>query len=264
LRVFRDVPARSRLLEESAALRFDRATQQATEALTARYTRALFADVFAGDREDIRSIGELVARLNAVAVGDDPTERQRAQAHVLHLQQRFRLKDVGALLRFFGDFVLLVTAIGHYRQTFLELAPHMQRLDMDVRALSPPDMPVISAMLATISDHLGRTLTEIEKFFSAFDASFDDILASAKPHTFKELQEKLQATYSVIGGRLCAWGLRLQALHALRQRRRRPKGSLEKIDTIREVVCKHLNQRELSSDKIDEAIRFMRKTLGAD
>jgi hypothetical protein len=259
---FRNDPRRRRLLEQSAALRFDRATQQATEALTARYTRALFADVFAGEREGMRSIGQLVARLNAVAAAGDPAERRRAQAHVRDLQQRFRLNNIGELLCFFGDFELLVTAIGYYRQNFLDLAPHMRRLDMDVRALPAADNPLISAMLAMVSDHLHQTMTWIERFFSAFDASFDDILSSAEPQTFKQLQEKLQSTYRTIGARLCAWGLRLQALHASSQRRRRPVGSLAQIDLIREVICKHLDRRDLDSHEIDEAIHFLRKASG--
>jgi hypothetical protein len=253
---FRDDPMRRRLLEESAALRFDRATQQATEALTARYTRALFADVFAGDRQGIRSIGQLVARLNAVAASGDPAERKRARAHVRDLQHRFRLNDIGELLRFFGDFELLVTAIGYYRQNFLDLAPHMQRLDMEVRALSH------SPMLATVSDHLHHTVTWIEKFFNAFDASFDDILSSAEPPTFKQLQEKLQGTYRTIGARLCAWGLRIQAMHAFTQRQSGPVRNLAQIDMIREVVCKHLNPSDLDGDEIDEAIHFLRQASG--
>jgi hypothetical protein len=259
---FRDDPKRRRLLEESPALRFDRATQQATEAVTARYTRALFADVFAGDRQGIRSIGQLVARLNAVAASGDPAERKRARAHVRDLQDRFRLNDVGELLRFFGDFELLVTAIGYYRQNFLDLAPHMQRLDMDVRALSPPDIPLISAMLAMVSNHLHHTVTWIEKFFNAFDASFDDILSSAEPQTFKELQEKLQGTYRTIGARLCGWGLRIQAVHAFTQRQNGPVRNLAQIDMIREVVCKHLNPSDLDGDEIDAAIHFLRQASG--
>jgi hypothetical protein len=262
LPVFRDDPLRRRLLEESAALRFDGATRQATEALTARYTRALFAGVFAGDSDGIRSIGQLVGRLNAVAAGGDAAERKRAQAHVRHLQQRFRLNDIGELLRFFGDFELLVTAIGYYRQNFLDLAPHMRRLDMDVRALSPPDIPLISTMLATVSDHLDQTVTWIEKFFNAFDASFDDILSTAEPQTFKQLQEKLQGTYRVIGGRLCAWGLRLQAMHAATQRQSGPMRNLAQIDLIREVVCKHLHPTDLDGAEIDEAIHFLRRASG--
>jgi hypothetical protein len=250
---FRNDPIRRRLLEDCAALRFDRATRQATEALTARYTRALFAGVFAGDRE---------GRLNDVAASGDPAGRKRAHAHLRDLQQRFRLNDVGELLGFFGDFELLVTAIGYYRQNFLDLAPHMQRLEMDARALSPPDNRLISDMLATVSDHLCQTLTWIEKFFNAFDASFDDIVSSAEPQTFKQLQEKLQGAYRTIGARLCAWGLRLQAMHAIAQRQHRPPKNLAQIDMIREVVCRHLIQSDLGCEEIDDAIDFLRQAAG--
>jgi hypothetical protein len=259
---FRNDPIRRRLLEDCAALRFDRATRQATEALTARYTRALFAGVFAGDREGIRTIGQLVARLNEVAASGDPAGRKRAHAHLRDLQQRFRLNDVGELLGFFGDFELLVTAIGYYRQNFLDLAPHMQRLEMDARALSPPDNRLISDMLATVSDHLCQTLTWIEKFFNAFDASFDDIVSSAEAQTFKQLQEKLQSAYRTIGARLCAWGLRLQAMHAIAQRQHRPPKNLAQIDMIREVVCRHLIQSDLACEEIDDAIDFLRQAAG--
>jgi hypothetical protein len=155
-----------------------------------------------------------------------------------------------------------VTAIGYYRQNFLDLAPHMRRLDMDVRALVPSDNQLISAMLDSVSEHIHQTLSSIERFFNAFDASFDDILSSAEPQTFTQLQEKLQSTYRTIGARLCAWGLRLQAMHEATQRRHRPPGHLAQIDMIREVICKHLNRSDLDPHEIDEAIRFLRRASG--
>jgi hypothetical protein len=128
--------------------------------------------------------------------------------HIVHLQQRFQLKDVGDLLRFFGDFELLVTAIGYYRRSFAGLAPHMRQLDVNVRALSPPDdrMTATATMLATVSAHLNHAVTKIEQSFDSFDASFDDILSSAQPQTFKRLQESLQRAYGRIGALLCGWG----------------------------------------------------------
>jgi len=262
LSVLSDDPVRSRLLEDCAALRLDRASQQATEALTMKYTLALFAGVFTDGQEGVRSIGQLVARLNRASANADLAERKRAQAHVVHLQQRFQLKDVGDLLRFFGDFELLVTAIGYYRRSFAGLVPHMRQLDVNVRALSPPDDQMTATMLATVSAHLNHAVTKIEQFFDSFDASFDDILSSAEPQTFKRLQENLQRAYGRVGALLCGWGLRLQAVEAFMRRQRMPPKAQAQIDMIREVVCRHLDQSDLNFTEIDDAIRFLREASG--
>ena len=257
LRVFRDDPVRRQLLEDCAALRLDQATRQATEALTQKYTQALFANVFTGGPEGIRTVAELVARLDQVAAHADPAERKRAQAHIRNIQQRFRLSDVSDILPFLSDFELLVTAIGYYRQGFLDLLPHMRSLETEVQSLSPPDNQLISAMLASVSHHLSRAVSWIERFFQAFDASFDNILTTAEPQTFKQLQENLQSAYATIGALLCAWGLRIQALNAFVHQQRMPPRPAARIDMIREVVCKHLTDDDFKPEDLAGPIEFL-------
>jgi hypothetical protein len=259
MQIFRDHPVFRPLLEDCAALRFDHATQKAIEPLTRKYTQALFANVFTDGLEGIRTIGDLVSRLDQLSVHADPVERQRARAHVLNLQQRFRLNDVSDILPFFSDFELLVTAISHYRRCFLDLAPHMRRLEADVHTLSQPDNQLISAMLAMVSRHLSETVASIERFFQAFDASFDAIISTAEPNIFKELQENLQRAYATIGARLCGWGLRVQAMHAFMQQQRRPPSAQARIDIVRQVVCKHLNEGDLDPEDLKDAVAFLRR-----
>jgi hypothetical protein len=258
LRVFRDDPVRRQLLENCAALRLDHATRQATEALTQKYTQALFANVFTGGPEGIRTVAELVARLNQVSAHADPAERKRAHAHILNIQQRFQLNDVSDILPFLSDFELLVTAMGYYRQGFVDLVPYMRNLESEVQALSPPDSQMISAMLASVGHHLSQAVIWIERFFQAFDASFDDILSTAQPQTFKQLQENLQRAYGTIGALLCAWGLRIQALHAFTHQQRTPPRPAARIDMIREVVCKHLTGDDFKPEDLGETIDFLR------
>jgi len=258
--IFRDNPERSKLLNESAALRFDPETQKATEGLTQKYTQALFANVFEDCQAGVQSIADLVARLNQASSDPDPAQRKRVQTHIIYLQQRFQLGDVTDILPFFSDFELLVTAIAYYRQNFLALVPHMRRLEADIPALSQQQQnPLILTMLARVGRHLRQTALWIELFFQTFDASFDDILSGAEPQTFKALQESLQKAYAAIGRLLCGWGLRLQAMQAGTERKRQPPSEVTRINMIRELVCKHLNEDELRPRDLDDAIGFLRQ-----
>jgi len=257
LRVFRDDPVRRQLLEDCAALRLDHVTRQATEALTQKYTQALFANVFTGGPEGIRTVAELVARLDQASAQADPAERKRAQAHIRNIQQRFRLNDVSDILPFLSDFELLVTAIGYYRQGFLDLVPYMRNLETEVRSLSPPDNQMISTMLAAVGHHLGQATNWVERFFQAFDGSFDNILSTAEPQTFKQLQENLQSAYATIGALLCAWGLRIQALNAVVHQQRTPPRPAARIDMIRELVCKHLTDDDFKPEDLRGPVDFL-------
>jgi hypothetical protein len=258
-RLFREDPIRSKLLDDCPALRFDQATRKATEGLTQRYTKALFAHVFNEDSAEIRSIADLVARLDRASSDPDPTQRQRVQTHIVRLQEQFRLPTVADILPFLSEFELFVTAIGHYRQNFLALVPHMQRLEKTIQDLSQPDNQMISRMLDRLSRHLGQTMSSIERFFDAFDSSFDGILATAVPETFKQLQESLQRAYATIGRLLCAWGLRLQALQNSADRQRRPLNHAAQLDIIRELICKQLNDDDLHPRDLQDAIAFLKQ-----
>ena len=257
MRLFHDDPARGQLIEDCAALRFDPDTRQKTEALTRKYTQALFANIFTDNPEGVRSVGELVARLDKLAASSDVAERKRAQAHVLHIQQRFRLQNVGDILPFFSEFELLATAIAHYRGCYLDLVPHMQQLHADLRALNQPEHELNAIMLAQVAHSLGEARSLIENFFQAFDTSFDAIVSSAEPDTFKCLQEYLQGAYAAIGTLLCSWGLRLQAAFAFTQQRRSLTPT-SRIDMIREVICKHLNERGAGIGALSHATAFLR------
>lgn len=177
---------------------------------------------------------------------------------MLHMQQRFQLNDVSDRLPFFSEFELLVTAIGHYRRCYLDLVPHMQRLQAELRALAEPDSERNAAMLAQVARSLGQTMSLVETFFQAFDVSFDAIVSNAEPRTFRLLHEYLQGAYATIGVLLCGWGLRLQALSASTQRRRSPTG-FARTDVIREVVCKHLDQSHADIGALRYATEFLRQ-----
>jgi hypothetical protein len=258
--IFRDNPDGTRLLNDCAALRFDAVTQKATERLTQKYTQTLFANVFAACQAEVQSVADLVVCLNRASNDPDPAQRKRVQSHIVYLQERFQLRDVADILPFFSDFELLVTAIAYYRQNFVGLVPHMRRLEADIRALSKQQHNQLNLnMLARVSRHLSQTAILIERFFQAFDASFDNILSAAEPNTFKQLQENLQKAYATIGRLLCGWGLRLQAVQVFTERQRQLASEVTRINMIRELVCKHLREDELHPQDLDDAIGFLRQ-----
>jgi hypothetical protein len=232
-----------RSLKDCAALQFDSATRKETEGLTDKCTQALFADVFAeSEKGSIQTVADLIAHRDKASASPDPAERKRAKSHLLDIQRRFRLNDISDLIPFFSDFELLVTAIGHYRRCFLDLLPHthMQLLDAEIHTLSRATDQTTSTMLTTVSHDLGQTVMWIERFFAAFDESFDTIISSAEPQTFNQLQKNLQRGYAATGALLCGWGLRIQAVDAFMQRQRPTPRAAARIEVVREFVCKHL------------------------
>jgi hypothetical protein len=260
MRIFRDDPVRASLLEDCAALHFDSATRSETEALTEKYTQALFADVFTeSEKGSIKTVADLITHLDKASASANPAERKRAKSHLLDIQRRFQLRDISGLIPFFSDFELLVTAIGHYRRCFLGLLPHMRLLDGDTHSLSRTADQTTTAMLTAVSRYLGQTVTWIERFFVVFDESFDKIIASAEPQTFKRLQENLQRGYAAIGALLCGWGLRIQAVDEFLQRQNRNPRAAVRIAAIREFVCKHLHEGSPDFDDLNKAIGFLRE-----
>jgi len=169
------------------------------------------------------------------------------------------LNDVSDILPFFSDFELLVTAIGHYRRCFLDLLPHMELLDAELHALSRTTDQMTTIMLTTVAHYLSQTVIWIERFFAAFDESFDAIISSAEPQTFNQLQKNLQIGYATIGALLCGWGLRIQAVDAFMQRQRSTPRAAARIGVIREFVCKRLHEGDSDFEDLNKAIGFLRK-----
>jgi hypothetical protein len=257
-RLFRDDPMRTALIEDCPALQFDSAMRNENEGLTEKYTQALFADVFTDDEKgSIRSVADLIDRLDKASSSAVPAERARAKSHLVDIQQRFQLHDITDLIPFFSDFELLVTAIGHYRRCFLDLLPHMEALDTELRTLSRATDQMTTAMLTSVSRFLRETVDWIQRFFTAFDESFDKIIASAEPQTFNHLQENLQIGYAAIGALLCGWGLRIQAVDAFMQRQRPAPRAAARIGVIREFVCKHLHEGSSDFANLENAIDFL-------